>query len=100
MIDSNCEEALILKTLAYTKKIGESLNLLKSPIQFLDEIEQFVFKTKYRKSFVRFELIKYLGEAILYKEGRSTAENYVQEAISHYGMTARVCTVLFGTKFL
>lgn len=69
------------------------MGILRSPREFIDEIEQFIFKTKHKRLYVRFEILKYLAEAILVKDGRDTAENYVKEAIQRYGMTPRVCTV-------
>lgn len=92
-IDPSCEEAMVLKTLIYSKKVGETHNLLKGNREFIDEIEQFNFKSKYRKLYVRFEILKYLAEAILVKDGRDIAENYVKESVGKYGMSPRICTV-------
>lgn len=76
------------------------MNLLKSHREFIQEIEQFNFKTKYRKLYIRFEIIKYLAEAILVHDGREMAENYVKEAIDRYGMTPRICTFHSNLIFL
>lgn len=84
---------MILKTLIYSRRIGEVLDYLKSHRDFIEEIEQFIFKAKRQRLYVRFEILKFIAEAILIKDGRGTAENYVKEAIERYGMTPRICTV-------
>lgn len=93
MINPKDEETLVLKSFIYGKRFGDTMNRDRGPNihqQFINEVEGWFYKTKQKRSYMRFEILKHVAEAILFQDGRLNAENYVKSAIKQYGMNARI----------